>query len=89
MNMPKNTPRPTTGPRFIPPPDSIFRRRPLVDAGLLALVGAALALVFAEVLVGLLETAFDARLRDVVRAVLLRQNTVFTKEIFCPIFDQL
>ncbi len=65
MRMPRNAPRPTKGPRFIPPPDSIFRCRPLVDPGLLAVIGAPVAVVFLAVLLGLLETAFGVRVGNV------------------------
>ena len=70
-NIPKNTPRPTTGPRFVPPPRSIFRRRPLADPGLLALAGAIVALVFAALLLGLLEARLGFSLGDVVRGALV------------------
>ena len=63
-------PHPTNGPRFVPLPDHMFRYRPLVDSGLLALVGAIVALVFAALLLGLLEDRLGFSLGDLVRGAL-------------------
>lgn len=63
-------PRLTNGPTFVPLPDHMFRRRPLVDPGLLALAGAIVALAFAALLLGLLENRLGLSLGNVVRAAL-------------------
>lgn len=52
------------GPRFVEPPVSMFRRRPLIDPGLLALIGAIMAIVLLVALIGLLEADFGFRLGD-------------------------
>jgi biotin operon repressor len=57
MKMPKNATRPTTGPRFVPPPGSIFQHRPLIDSGLAAVLGGALAAAFMALLLGLFARA--------------------------------
>lgn len=60
----------TSGPRFVPLPDHMFRRRPPIDPGLLALLGAIVALVFAALLLGLLEDRIGFSLGDLFRGSL-------------------
>ena len=52
-------------PRFVDPPASMFRRRPLVDPGLIALGGAIVALVFIFLAIAMLEDGLGVRLADV------------------------
>lgn len=53
-----------TGPRFVEPPMHIFRRRPFIGPGALALIGAITAVVFIVVMLGLLEAGLGFRLGD-------------------------
>lgn len=46
-----------SGPRFVEPPRSLFRRRSHIDPGLIALVGASVALLFLTIIVGMLREA--------------------------------
>jgi hypothetical protein len=57
MNQSPKAPRSKAGPRFVRPPESLFRRGPLVDPGLAAVFGAALALTFMAVLLALFTRA--------------------------------
>jgi len=54
----------TNGPRFIDPPVYRSRRQPLIDPGLLALIGAVIAVVFIAVMLGLLEAHLGFDLGD-------------------------
>jgi hypothetical protein len=46
-----------TGPRFVEPPRSLFRRREHVDPGLLAVAGAVVALLFLLITVAMFQRA--------------------------------
>lgn len=46
-----------TGPHFVDPPRSLFRRRERVDPGLLAVAGAVVALLFLLIAVAMFERA--------------------------------
>ncbi len=59
-----------SGPHFVDPPAHTFRNRPLVSPGLLALVGAIVALAFLVLLIGMLEGGFKVRLDDLARMLL-------------------
>ena len=56
-----------SGPRFVEPPASMFRRRPFIDPGLLALFGAILATLFILLLVGMLERGLGITLGDLLK----------------------
>jgi len=60
----------TRGPHYIPPPASIFRRRPFIDPGVLAAVAALAALLFVFVLTAMLENGLGFRLGDVVHSLI-------------------
>jgi hypothetical protein len=47
--------------RFVEPPASMFRRRPLIDPGLVALVGAVVAALFLVLVILMLETGLGIR----------------------------
>lgn len=53
-----------SGVRFVDPPASIYRRRPLFDPGLVALLGAVLAVLCLLVLIGMLETGLGITVGD-------------------------
>ena len=53
-----------SGQRFIDPPAYMFRRRPLIDPGLLALIGAIIAIAFLTLMLGILEANLGFRLGD-------------------------
>lgn len=59
-----------SGRRFVNPPAHTFRRRLWISPGLLAVVGAIVAIAFLVLLIGMLEIGFDVRLDDVVRTVI-------------------
>ncbi len=61
-----------TGPRFVDPPAYTFRNRPWMKPGLLALVGAIVALAFLLLLIGVLEMGFKVRLDDLARSLIPR-----------------
>lgn len=52
------------GPRFVESPRYVSRRRPFIDPGALALIGAIAAIVFIVVMLGLLEADLGFRLGD-------------------------
>jgi hypothetical protein len=62
--------KPSNDPIFTPPPESLFQRRPSIDPGIVAGVGALAALGFLGVLLGVLEAAFDFTMADLVIAFL-------------------
>jgi hypothetical protein len=60
----------SSNPIFIQPPESLFQRRPLIDPGLVAFVGAVAALALLFLLLGLIEVILRFRLGDIVVALL-------------------
>ena len=56
-----------SGIRFVDPPASIYRRRPLIDLGLVVLLGAVVAVVFLMVLIGMSETGLGITLGKFLR----------------------
>lgn len=55
------------GVRFVDPPTSMYRRRSLVGPGLLAIVGAVLAVLFLLLLLGVLAAGLGVASGDVSR----------------------
>ena len=56
-----------SGVRFVDPPASIYRRRPLIDLGLVVLLGAVVAVVFLMVVMGMLERGLGITLGDLLK----------------------
>ena len=58
-----------SGVRFVDPPASIHRRRPLIDPGFVALLGAVVAVLFLLVLIGVSETGLGITLGQLLRSL--------------------